>query len=282
MPQGTTGDHPPAEYAQRDSRQTQILGGTSGAPQVYQQPGQHGYSAGSMAVIGGVTTETTPVVENQCPAPAGLDVEYARYQSTLKAIFQNIRDGVLATAGADLLPASDWLLSHVVGLGLTSDDPDPFGEPIKIWNDFNHAWLAMFQRQKEMMGSGQQFWGQALIPREGLKEMGNELVRLCDKIQTHGLVDYQRGVWKERIMESRCSPLPLHEYALLTTCCQSCWNASIFMMSRSARRVQSERVGIADRVRRWPQSGSLLRCTGEAGSRTGLAPALLLCTYRKE
>jgi hypothetical protein len=59
MPQGTAGYHHPAEYWQRDLRQTEILGGTSGAPHVCQQPGQHGYSPGSMAVIGGVTTKTT-------------------------------------------------------------------------------------------------------------------------------------------------------------------------------------------------------------------------------
>jgi hypothetical protein len=38
--------------------------------------------------------------------------------------------------------------------------------------------------------------------------MGKELVRLCDVMEKHGLVDYQMGVWEEEIMtgKRRCSP----------------------------------------------------------------------------
>jgi hypothetical protein len=32
-----------------------------------------------------------------------------------------------------------------------------------------------------------------------VKKMGHELIRLCDGIERHGLVDYQYGVWEERI-----------------------------------------------------------------------------------
>lgn len=38
--------------------------------------------------------------------------------------------------------------------------------------------------------------------------MGKELVRLCDSIEPYGLVDYEYGVWEERIIASasfRCS-----------------------------------------------------------------------------
>lgn len=45
--------------------------------------------------------------------------------------------------------------------------------------------------------------GQTLITLEGLKKLGDELVRLCDSIERHGLVDYQYGVWEEQITESR-------------------------------------------------------------------------------
>lgn len=33
--------------------------------------------------------------------------------------------------------------------------------------------------------------------------MGRELVRLCDGIKRHGLVNYQMGVWEEEIINSR-------------------------------------------------------------------------------
>lgn len=32
-----------------------------------------------------------------------------------------------------------------------------------------------------------------------VKRMGDELIRLCDGIEQHGLVDYQLGVWEDEI-----------------------------------------------------------------------------------
>jgi hypothetical protein len=32
-----------------------------------------------------------------------------------------------------------------------------------------------------------------------IKKLGNELIRLCDGIERHGLVDYQYGVWEDQI-----------------------------------------------------------------------------------
>lgn len=43
---------------------------------------------------------------------------------------------------------------------------------------------------------------QNLISEEGLERMGKELIRLCDGIERHGLVDYHYGVWEERILDS--------------------------------------------------------------------------------
>ena len=73
-----------------------------------------------------------------------------------------------------------------------------------------------------MMESDQQLQlGQTLVPHKGLQKMGTDLIRLCNNIERHGLVDYQYGVWEEQIIASRCGPFPLHECVLLTTCCQS-------------------------------------------------------------
>lgn len=61
----------------------------------------------------------------------------------------------------------------------------------------------MFQRQKEMMEVGAQLQrAQSLVPQDGLQKMGKDLVRLCDSIERHGLVDYQYGVWEEQIIDS--------------------------------------------------------------------------------
>jgi hypothetical protein len=78
-----------------------------------------------MAAMGAMaTSQNTPApdvrMEEEYPAPAGLDEAYASYQSALKEIFQNIRNGVLASASESLLGVSDWLLTHVVELGMWS------------------------------------------------------------------------------------------------------------------------------------------------------------------
>ncbi|KAH6626841.1 hypothetical protein B0J18DRAFT_151935 [Chaetomium sp. MPI-SDFR-AT-0129] len=200
----------PSNTTPTSTMQTQSA--SSSTPQVYQQqPGMHGYSTGSMTAIGGGMAAQTSTAGGSTSASAdvrmeeeypGLEEAYANYQAALKETFQNIRDGVLAAASQTLIEVSDWLLSHVVDLGLNSDNQNLYNERIKLWDDFNHAWLAIFQRQKEMMESGQPVQRpQSLISQDGLQKMGKDLVRLCDSIERHGLVDYQYGVWEEQIIE---------------------------------------------------------------------------------
>ncbi len=95
--------------------------------------------------------------------------------------------------------------------GLTTDDRSLHDGRIKLWNDFNHAWLAMFQKQKETMESMQPSQpSQGLISRDVTERMGKELVRLCDSVERQGLVDYEYGVWEERILAGKSlAPRPL-------------------------------------------------------------------------
>ncbi len=93
--------------------------------------------------------------------------------------------------------------------GLTVDEPSLHDDRIKLWNDFNHAWLALLQRQKdltlELLRSGiSPRTSQNLISYEFLEKMGNELQRLGDDIEKTGLVGYQYGVWEEQIYISEC------------------------------------------------------------------------------
>jgi len=207
---------------------------SSSTPKVSQQAGFDGDSAGSMP------TTTTGIA----PDP-------------IKEYADSV--GVLATASNSLLGISRWLLSHVKELGmcfatewsvansdrmrpgLTSDDQNLHDERIKLWEDFNHAWLAICQRQIEMMESGQRLQsGQILVPKVTLKKMGSELVRLCESIEPQGLVDYQYGVWEEWITDSKCDRSRCIKCALLTTCCQF-WRSALICMRRPARRVWSPR-----------------------------------------
>lgn len=56
---------------------------------------------------------------------------------------------------------------------------------------------------------------QSLIDYEYMEHMGKELVRLCDSMEKHGLVDYQMGVWEEEIIASK-QILYLHLHGPLT------------------------------------------------------------------
>jgi hypothetical protein len=77
---------------------------------------------------------------------------------------------------------------------------------IRLWDEFNRAWLATLQRQndltQEMIQSGQGLHeSQSIISTQGLEQLARELVRLCDDVEKHGLVDYQMGVAEEDIMD---------------------------------------------------------------------------------
>lgn len=82
---------------------------------------------------------------------------------------------------------------------------------IEMWDQFNTCWLALLQCQKdhtqEMLEQGRPpNPPQNLLEEPFLEQMGNELVRLCDSIERHGLVDYQIGVWEEEIISSMLIP----------------------------------------------------------------------------
>jgi hypothetical protein len=65
-----------------------------------------------------------------------------------------------------------------------------------------------------------------LLSREVLKEMVDDLIRLCDGIERHGLVDYGVGVWEERIVEGMllmrlCRDISLISIQYLLIVCSS-------------------------------------------------------------
>ncbi|KAK6506957.1 hypothetical protein TWF481_005414 [Arthrobotrys musiformis] len=136
---------------------------------------------------------------------ASMDAAYNQYQDALRSCFQNVRDGRMVAAGTALLDISDWLLSNAVDLGLVRDEQELHKDRSKLWNEFNMCWLAAMQKQKELLLE-QRNTGQSiqpprdLITDENLENMGMELVRHCDNMERHGLVDYQMGVWEEEIL----------------------------------------------------------------------------------
>jgi hypothetical protein len=189
---------------------------------VYQQTPSMSY--GSMSGVN--TVQQTPsnadvsMGDDQAYADGALQEKWNNYQRQLGTVFQDVVDDSLENAAETLLGVSTWLLSQVADLGvhifygtpgwrlimLTSltglhlDDANLHADRIKLWDDFNHAWLALGHRQRELMAAGQHTSrSHRVMSQDTIKKMGDELIRLCDEIERHGLVDYQYGVWEDQI-----------------------------------------------------------------------------------
>ena len=89
--------------------------------------------------------------------------------------------------------------------GLTVDEVTLHADRIRLWGEFNTAWLSIFQKQKDMLESGQRIQHpQSLMSQEFINKMAKDLIRMCDAIEKHGLIDYQYGVAEEQIIQSTC------------------------------------------------------------------------------
>ena len=89
--------------------------------------------------------------------------------------------------------------------GLTRDDETLHDDRIRLWDEYNRAWLVTLQRQHDMtehwLHSNQQLQEpRSIMSFQSLEHLTRELVRLCDGVEKHGLVDYQMGVAEEEIM----------------------------------------------------------------------------------
>lgn len=86
------------------------------------------------------------------------------------------------------------------------DEQELYGDRTRLWNEFNTCWLSVLNKEKEMLreyvATGREPQApQDFLREEFLEKMGRDLVRLCDNMEGHGLVDYQMGVWEEEIIE---------------------------------------------------------------------------------
>jgi hypothetical protein len=87
--------------------------------------------------------------------------------------------------------------------GLTVDEVALHGDRIRVWGEFNTAWLSIFQKQKDILESGQPLQqNQSLISQEFVNKIAKDLIRMCDAVEKYGLVDYQYGVAEEQIIKS--------------------------------------------------------------------------------
>ncbi|KAL1979399.1 hypothetical protein VTN96DRAFT_6056 [Rasamsonia emersonii] len=165
----------------------------------------------------------TEGVEQQETAQESTNLEdaYGRYKQALTTTFDYTRAGRLVDASRLLLEISEWLVSNARDLGLLRDEQDLHKERLKLWENFNLCWLSLFQKQKDLtrafLETGQQQPNTSMLTVDIMKKMGNDLVQLCDKMEPHGLVDYQIGIWEEEILSVLTQCLDLVEGGSKTT-----------------------------------------------------------------
>ncbi|KZF22658.1 hypothetical protein L228DRAFT_268045 [Xylona heveae TC161] len=172
------------------------------------------YSAGMPELSETATSEALEQQQNLAQEPSSYDEAYNQYQMALRQTFENAHHGRLVEAGQSLLQISEWLLGHAEDLGLVRDEQELHNDRIKLWTEFNTCWLAVLQKQKDMthdmLNRGLRPQPpQSMLGVEYLEKMGRDLVRMCDPMEQHGLVDYQMGVWEEQIISilSECLDL---------------------------------------------------------------------------
>lgn len=194
------------------------LGYTASQAQVGREALAPAYSAAGMTDPHQATAQGGYSQAYSEPQGSGNEYDdfYNNYQTELKKTFEHVRDSRLSEAGAQLYRLSDWLLHWAETLGLVRDDETHYTQRLKLWEEFNTCWLATLQKQKamtqEMVSTGQRPQPpKTLIDYDFLEKMGTQLVKNCDNMEKHGLVDYQMGVWEEEIVAMLTSCLDLLE-----------------------------------------------------------------------
>ncbi|BCR99985.1 uncharacterized protein AKAW2_50326A [Aspergillus luchuensis] len=88
-------------------------------------------------------------------------------------------------------------------LGILYDDAAVHLRQLRLWSEFNICCLAVWQKQKDLTQASMT----ANIPLPDpclsisqIETFGAELIAICDRIEKHGLVDYEVGVWEEEIL----------------------------------------------------------------------------------
>ncbi|EMF15142.1 uncharacterized protein SEPMUDRAFT_147106 [Sphaerulina musiva SO2202] len=159
-----------------------------------------------------------------------VDQAFANYQSQIRTLFTSVREGALREVGGLLMDVSHYLLGNAEALGLTRDDDNLHDERIRLWDEFNRAWLVTLEKQRELTQEYLQNQGLreplSIMSVQILEHLSRELVRLCDSVEKHGLVDYQMGVAEEEIMDLLIRCLSLLDPDSATTGAESSVSAS--------------------------------------------------------
>jgi hypothetical protein len=72
---------------------------------------------------------------------------------------------------------------------------------IELWHDFNIAWEALGQKQKEITEEALRIRRQPsdILSADTIRSLMDDLVGMCDQLDQYGLVDFEMGIWEEQI-----------------------------------------------------------------------------------
>ncbi|KAF5866218.1 hypothetical protein ETB97_000182 [Aspergillus alliaceus] len=149
------------------------------------------------------------------PEPTTLTDAYGQFQRALRSTLDHARAGRLVEASRPLLEISEWLVTNARELGILRDDQVVYADRLQLWNDFNLCWLAVCQKQKDLLQdvlrTGRQPPHTSLLSGDVMDNLARELIQLCDRLEQYGLVDYQMGIWEEEILGVLSQCLDLFE-----------------------------------------------------------------------
>ncbi|OCT54750.1 hypothetical protein CLCR_02989 [Cladophialophora carrionii] len=130
-----------------------------------------------------------------------LDEDLRNYHRQLRTVFDAIIAGRVTAAREKLLAASRWLVSSVAALGLHHDDETRHAERIDLWQEFNLAWEALGQKQKEITEEALRTRREPpdILSATSITSLMDEFVAMCDQLEQYGLVDFEMGAWEEQI-----------------------------------------------------------------------------------
>ncbi|KAL3495613.1 hypothetical protein BJX62DRAFT_175086 [Aspergillus germanicus] len=200
---------------------TYLATGLSLSP--YNQPGPIGRSSATHAFSANMA-DMTPVgaagqqqpsshsqPQTLLPEASPAAEPLRQFQRALRGTMDHTHAGRLVDASRSLLEISEWLVVSARELGILRDDQMLHSDRLKLWNDFNNCWLAMFQKQmdmtQELLRTGRH--SSRILTIDAMETVGRELIRICDQMEPHGLVDYEMGIWEEEILSvlRQCSAL---------------------------------------------------------------------------
>jgi len=126
------------------------------------------------------------------------------FQNQIRAVFTQAYNETLHETHSLFLNLTRYLSDNIEILGLHRDEDGLRNERVMFWDEFNNAWLVALQKQatmtQELVDSTRVLRApQSILQEDELEGLGSELVKLCDKIEGHGLVDYQMGIAEEQI-----------------------------------------------------------------------------------